>query len=64
MHYWSRSRGTLWKKGETSGHLQIVKEIRAHTGIAQIAQGELEYPSNAALDIYSLAPATTPPCSG
>lgn len=27
-HYWSRSRGQLWKKGETSGHLQRVREIR------------------------------------
>jgi phosphoribosyl-AMP cyclohydrolase len=27
-HYWSRSRGALWKKGETSGHLQTVKQIR------------------------------------
>ena len=26
-HYWSRSRNTLWKKGETSGHLQLIKEI-------------------------------------
>jgi phosphoribosyl-AMP cyclohydrolase len=26
-HYWSRSRQTLWKKGETSGQLQGVKEI-------------------------------------
>jgi len=26
-HYWSRSRNTLWKKGGTSGHLQIIKEI-------------------------------------
>jgi len=25
--YWSRSRNTLWVKGETSGHFQIVKEI-------------------------------------
>jgi phosphoribosyl-AMP cyclohydrolase len=27
-HYYSRSRGKLWKKGETSGHLQHVKEMR------------------------------------
>ena len=25
--YYSRSRQQLWKKGESSGHLQIVKEI-------------------------------------
>ncbi|POA97553.1 phosphoribosyl-AMP cyclohydrolase [Chromobacterium sinusclupearum] len=27
-HYWSRSRQKLWKKGEESGHLQTVKELR------------------------------------
>lgn len=27
-HYWSRSRKTLWKKGESSGHIQHVKSIR------------------------------------
>ena len=26
--YWSRSRAALWRKGETSGHLQKVVEIR------------------------------------
>ena len=27
-HYWSRSRSSLWKKGETSGNLQQVVELR------------------------------------
>lgn len=27
-HYWSRSRNSLWLKGETSGQIQNVKEIR------------------------------------
>jgi len=26
--YYSRSRGTLWRKGEASGHVQIVHELR------------------------------------
>ncbi|MEZ6012196.1 MAG: phosphoribosyl-AMP cyclohydrolase [Hyphomonas sp.] len=26
--YWSRSRGELWVKGETSGHVQEVVEVR------------------------------------
>jgi phosphoribosyl-AMP cyclohydrolase len=26
-HFWSRSRGKLWRKGETSGHVQHVEEI-------------------------------------
>lgn len=26
-HYWSTSRGKLWLKGESSGHLQKVQEI-------------------------------------
>lgn len=26
--YWSRSRRTLWRKGEESGHAQKVREIR------------------------------------
>jgi phosphoribosyl-AMP cyclohydrolase len=27
-HYWSRSRRRLWRKGEESGHVQRVREIR------------------------------------
>ena len=26
-HYWSRSRNTLWKKGESSGHVQQITEV-------------------------------------
>jgi len=26
--YWSRSRGKLWRKGEESGHEQVVKDLR------------------------------------
>ena len=26
--FWSRSRGELWRKGETSGHVQHVEELR------------------------------------
>ncbi len=27
-HYWSRSRARLWRKGETSGHVQKIVEMR------------------------------------
>ena len=27
VYYWSRSRKSLWKKGETSGHFQYLKEF-------------------------------------
>jgi phosphoribosyl-AMP cyclohydrolase len=27
-HYWSRSRKSLWRKGDTSGQVQTVTEIR------------------------------------
>jgi len=29
-HFWSRSRQALWRKGETSGHEQIVKSIHVN----------------------------------
>lgn len=28
MHYWSRSRDSIWKKGETSGNVQKCLELR------------------------------------
>jgi phosphoribosyl-AMP cyclohydrolase len=26
-HFWSRSRSKFWKKGESSGHVQLVKSV-------------------------------------
>ena len=28
VHYWSRSRGVLWRKGDTSGQSQALVELR------------------------------------
>ena len=28
VHYWSRSRGALWRKGDTSGQVQRLLELR------------------------------------
>jgi phosphoribosyl-AMP cyclohydrolase len=28
VHYWSRSRGRLWRKGDTSGQIQTLVELR------------------------------------
>lgn len=42
MHYYSRSRGSQWLKGETSGHFQYVKELwldcDSDTLLAQVEQ--------------------------
>lgn len=42
MHYWSRSRGKLWLKGETSGHTQRVlrwfKDCDADTLLFEVEQ--------------------------
>lgn len=27
-HYWSRSKNRIWKKGESSGNIQEIKEVR------------------------------------
>ena len=41
-HFWSRSRQKYWKKGETSGHVQEVREIwydcDADTLLVKVAQ--------------------------
>ena len=43
-HYWSRSRNRLWKKGESSGHVQQVCELRLDCDgdviLMQVEQGQ------------------------
>ena len=43
-HYWSRSRNRLWKKGESSGHVQQVRELRLDCDgdviLMQVEQGQ------------------------
>ncbi len=41
MHYWSRSRKSIWKKGETSGNIQKCVELRTDCdGDAMLARVE------------------------
>jgi phosphoribosyl-AMP cyclohydrolase / phosphoribosyl-ATP pyrophosphohydrolase len=45
-HYFSRSRGTLWQKGETSGHIQRVVEVRVDCdGDAVLYRAQQEGPA-------------------
>lgn len=36
VHFWSRSRQRMWKKGESSGHVQQVREIRVNCDLNAI----------------------------
>lgn len=70
-HYWSRSRGEMWRKGGTSGHVQRVREIRVDCDgdavIYRVDQtgpachtGERSCFHRAAAEDGSLAPAADP----
>jgi phosphoribosyl-AMP cyclohydrolase len=45
--YWSRSRGKLWRKGEESGHVQKVTELRLDCDgdvvLLQVDHGDLDH---------------------
>lgn len=46
IHFWSRSRGKLWKKGEESGHVQRVVSLRLDCdGDALLATVQREGPA-------------------
>ena len=38
-HYWSRSKNALWRKGESSGHVQRVKDVRLDCDPDALADG-------------------------
>ena len=45
--YWSRSRDRIWRKGEESGHVQIVKDLRLDCDgdviLMQVDHGDLAH---------------------
>ena len=41
-HYWSRSRGTLWLKGESSGHVQLIREILYLSGYNELSHSQAD----------------------
>ena len=43
--YFSRSRGKLWRKGDTSGHAQVVREIRVDCDADTILLTKPEQPA-------------------
>jgi phosphoribosyl-AMP cyclohydrolase / phosphoribosyl-ATP pyrophosphohydrolase len=46
MHYWSRSRKSLWKKGETSGNVQALESLHADCdGDTVLARVTMEGPA-------------------
>jgi phosphoribosyl-ATP pyrophosphohydrolase / phosphoribosyl-AMP cyclohydrolase / histidinol dehydrogenase len=56
--YWSRSRGSLWRKGDTSGHVQTLHRIDVDCdGDALRFTVTQETPANAAAAAPSAAPA-------
>ena len=58
--YWSRSRQEYWVKGETSGHVQWVKEVRLDCdGDTLLRAGR---PGGRRPATPATAPASTPTC--
>ena len=54
-HFWSRSRQKFWMKGESSGHVQVVKDIatiksdiqdiRTRVGMLELDVAKIDQPS-------------------
>ena len=68
-HFWSRSRGALWRKGETSGHTQHVDGLYADcdrdTLLVQVHQDGVACHTGARSCFFtSLAPGEATPASG